>query len=210
MASSTSTDGACSAVERILDTAAALFSAHGFDHVSMSTVAAHAGVSKANVFHHFSTKDTLYTAVLRAACRTSREALEQLAREDGSPRERIRRFAATHLSSLLHNERDARLVQREVMEHGSRDGRRLAEEVFADGFKCLVDLVAEGQRCGEVATAVPPALIATLILSANVFFFQSRDILRHFPQVGFADTPDTYNDMSLDLLLGGCRPKENP
>ncbi|QKT02823.1 TetR/AcrR family transcriptional regulator [Ectothiorhodospiraceae bacterium 2226] len=198
----------CSAVDRILDAACELFSEHGFDHVSMSAVAGRAGVSKANVFHHFSSKDALYIAALRAACRTSREAIERLSQEEGSPRERIRRFAAMHLASLIDNERDARLLQREVMERGHSDGRHLAEDVFADGFARLVELVAEGQRCGELDDAVPPALLATLILSANVFFFQTRDILRHLPRVDFADAPETYNKLSLDLLLGGCRPKE--
>lgn len=200
--------GASSAVERILDAACDLFSEHGYDHVSMSAVAARAGVSKANVFHHFNAKEALYLAALRAACRSSRELLEQLAQEGGSPRERIRRFAAAHLGSLIGNERDARLIQREVFEHGRRDGRRLAEQVFADGFARLVEMVAEGQRCGELDPKVPAALIATLVLGANVFFFQSRDVLRHLPGVAFADSPDTYNNLCLDLLLGGCRPKE--
>ena len=56
------------AIERILEAAESLFSERGFDAVSMSDIAAAAGVCKANVFHHFTSKNELYIAVLRNAC----------------------------------------------------------------------------------------------------------------------------------------------
>ena len=55
--------------DRILRAAETLFAKHGFGAVSMSAIARRAGVSKANVFHHFATKQALYLAVLTAACR---------------------------------------------------------------------------------------------------------------------------------------------
>lgn len=49
---------------KILDTAARLFSAHGYDNTSLAHVAKHASVSKALIFWHFENKESLFEAVL--------------------------------------------------------------------------------------------------------------------------------------------------
>ena len=46
----------------ILDAAVRLFSRHGYDGVSMRSVAREAGVSKSNIYHHFESKEALYLA----------------------------------------------------------------------------------------------------------------------------------------------------
>jgi len=49
---------------RIVDVAHGLFARRGIDGVSIAEIADASGVSKANVMHHFSTKDRLYAACL--------------------------------------------------------------------------------------------------------------------------------------------------
>ena len=49
----------------ILDAAVHLFSEHGYDGVSMRRIAQAAGVSKANIYHHFDSKQALYFAIMR-------------------------------------------------------------------------------------------------------------------------------------------------
>ncbi|HBE91853.1 MAG TPA: TetR/AcrR family transcriptional regulator, partial [Gammaproteobacteria bacterium] len=44
----------------ILDAATRLFAERGFDGVSMRQVSEAAGVSKANIYHHFESKEALY------------------------------------------------------------------------------------------------------------------------------------------------------
>ncbi len=63
-------------VARILAAAEELFSRRGFDAVSMNEIAEAAGVSKANIFHHFESKNALYLAVVRNACSDSVERLQ--------------------------------------------------------------------------------------------------------------------------------------
>ena len=43
----------------ILDAAVRLFSESGYDGVSMRRIAEEAGVSKANIYHHFASKEAL-------------------------------------------------------------------------------------------------------------------------------------------------------
>jgi TetR/AcrR family transcriptional regulator len=46
-------------------------------------------------------------------------------------------------------------------------------------------------------------MVAMLMVGANVFFFQSRDVLRHFPDIGFADDAAAYSRMLTDILVHG-------
>lgn len=52
----------------ILDAAKTLFTANGFDGVSMDQIAAAAGVSKLTVYSHFGDKETLFVASVKAYC----------------------------------------------------------------------------------------------------------------------------------------------
>ena len=52
----------------ILDAAKRMFTAHGFDGVSMDQIAAEAGVSKLTVYSHFGDKEALFGAAIQAKC----------------------------------------------------------------------------------------------------------------------------------------------
>lgn len=190
--------------QAILEVAAGLFSEKGYDATSMSEVARQAGVSKSNVFHHFGSKHALYLGVIREACRDSRENLSHGRTQGQSVAQQLSAFLHYHMDTLLNREQVSRLVLREVMESTPEGGKELAEEVFFDGFTELVNIVREGQESGEFRTDMEPALLAHLIISTNLFFFQSRNVLRHFPPVNFADDPRRFVDMAADILFHGC------
>jgi len=190
--------------QAILDVAASLFSDKGYDSTSMSEVARCAGVSKANVFHHFHSKHELYLEVIREACRDSSEALQQGRDQGGAVSGQLSAFFVHHLESLLRREQVSRLVVREVMESSPEGGKELAEQVFLERFTELVEIVREGQAGGEFRDDLDPALLTYLIIGTNVFFFQSRNVLRHFPHVDFADDPQRFAQMAADLLFHGC------
>src|SRR3989304_9681542 len=86
------------ATARILAAAEALFAKHGFDAVSMNAIAELANVSKANIFHHFSSKKALYLAVLRVACRDSTEHLQELFVETGPLPERLATYTPSSIA----------------------------------------------------------------------------------------------------------------
>ena len=52
----------------VLEAATRMFTAHGFDGVSMDQIAAEAGVSKLTVYSHFGDKDSLFAEAVRAHC----------------------------------------------------------------------------------------------------------------------------------------------
>lgn len=191
------------AVARILAAAETLFAEHGYDRVSMNQIAAAASVSKANVFHHFSSKKELYLAVVRGAC-SAAERLQTLGEPGGPVARRLPDYAEGMLRDMLEHQQIHRLILRELLtERADRFGQDLADRVFGDYFARLVAILRAAQESGELRGSVDPAMVATVLIGANVFFFQSQDVLRHFPDVDFAQDPARYSRMLVDLLLKG-------
>ncbi len=188
---------------RILDAAEELFSEQGYDAVSMSAIAERASVSKANIFHHFKTKHELYLSVLKCACHESSRLLDDMVQAVGGLEGRLCHFIQAHMAHLYEHRRVARLILRELVENGPRRGRELAEGVLGENFTRLVGILREGQTRGELRNDVDQAVVATLLVGANVFFFQSADLLRHMSEAGFADDPTRYTETLCSILLHG-------
>lgn len=187
----------------ILEAAEVLFSERGFDGVSIRAIAEKAKVSKANVFHHFRSKDDLYLAVLRSAATESGKILTTLESVPGDQRGRLREFSDRHLKSILAHPHVMRLILREALEGGSERGKELAEKVVGKSFSRIVDLCREGQKSGELRPELDPALVATLMVASNVFFFEATSVMRHIPEIQFSDDPQGYSAQVTDILLNG-------
>ena len=190
-------------VARILAAAEALFAEHGFDAVSINAIAEAASVSKANVFHHFNSKHALYQAVLRNACDETTQQLKNMVAQSGAVVANLGQFAEKHLESILEHDQFARLILREILSDMPKERLKIAQQVFGENFSELVDILRRGQKRNEFRADVDPALAATLLVGANVFFFQARNVFRHFPEVNFADEPSRYSRMVVDILLRG-------
>ena len=191
---------------RILTVAEALFAKQGFDAVSMNDIAEAAEVSKANVFHHFNSKKDLYLAVVRRACEDASGHLDDLGAEQAPLADRLEAFATAHLQSLLRHEPVTRLMLRELLGGDPRTGQDLAEQVYGEKFARFVAILRAGQKGGQLRADIDPAMVATLILGADVFFFEAHDVLRHFPEVTFARDPAEYSRKLTDILLNGILP----
>lgn len=206
MASNTATHpirSGSSTIARILAAAEALFAEHGFDAVSMSAIAEAASVSKANVFHHFNTKQALYQAVLRQACDITTRQLKHMVAQSGAVAANLGEFAENHLESILEHDQFARLILREILSDMPKERLKIAQQVFGENFSDLVTIIRRGQDHRELRADLDPALVAMLLVGANVFFFQARNVFRHFPEVNFADEPAHYTRMMVDILLRG-------
>lgn len=196
-------------VARILGAARTLFAERGFDATSMHAIAEAAGVSKANIFHHFKNKNALYLAAVRSGCDSFCDEIERLGRDDGPFVERLRRYAGEHLAHILENAPLTRLILRDLLEAGERRGQEFAEQVFGQNFARLVDILRQGQARGELRADIDPALVAILVIGIGLTYFQSREAFRHFPDVDFADRPSDYSRMAMDILLHGLLPRND-
>lgn len=188
--------------KRILEAAADLFSAQGFDAVSVQRIAEKANVCKATVFHHFPNKQALYLAVVKQACFNIGEVLESLSEESCKSVKPLRAFASTHLMHLFEQEHIFRLVLREMTQGNEERGQALAVEVFGDNFSRLMELIRIGQKEGVLRADMEAADAATAIVGLNVFLFESWSVLQHLPGTHFS-SPERSGEKLLRLLLLG-------
>ncbi len=198
---------ASDSVERILAAAEDLFAEHGYDAVSISDIATRADVCKSNVFHHFTSKDELYLAVLNDARQAFFELIDDLHDSAGTLPERLEKFAGSHLQRLIELGKISRLVLRDLLENSPERSKQLAEKVFDNNFSLLVDTLRTSQQRGEIRADINPAMAAVVLISADVFFFQASNVLRHFPDIDFADDGARYSKMLVDILLYGILPR---
>ncbi len=192
-----------SGAQAILIAAEKLFSMKGYELVSINEIANEAGLSKANIFHHFSNKETLYFEVLKKACEVTAENMLKLHVSKGTFEKRITSFMNAHLNSLFDNEQSTLLVLREVQNNGSKRARSLAQNVFGSIFHQFVNILSIAQQNGELKKKIDPALVATLLLSSNINFFQNQSVLKHMPRVEFSENIDLYVKQSMDIFLNG-------
>ncbi len=173
----TPTNGAA----QILAAAEELFATGGYDGVSIQQIARKASVSKANIYHHFTSKEQLYLTVLRRALQEMSALLEQLQQVDGTTGEQLAHFSQAHLRHLNANHHVARLILREILDGDGKRLEALAEQVFGDYFARLKGLLNRGRERGEIRRDIDTDHIAFAIAGLNVFLFQSWPLLRHFP-----------------------------
>lgn len=203
MTSSTS-DKPCATPNRataIVEAAARLFSEQGFDGVSMSAIARAADISKATVFHHFGSKAELYVEVMRHAHETFSRHLHELSADGSQGLEgKFRELAHSHLANILDHERLARLFMRELLAAKPKIENERVSDLFSEEFSRFVQLLRGGQESGCLRPDFNPAAAVSLLVGANLFFFQARDIIRGYPEVDFADEPERYTNAISDLI----------
>lgn len=189
------------AQQDILRAAKDLFAKRGYDAVSMAAIAARAGVSKANIFHHFDNKEGLYFAVIRTAVDRATVHFQRAVALEAEPAVRVESAIRGSLSVLFEDAERARLIFREVLESGASRGEALANGVFGKEFTTLSGLFEDLQKHGRCAPRLPPSFLAFLLVANNVMLFHTRHVLRHLPGGDFADDEEEYIAMLRDVLL---------
>ncbi|MDN5940048.1 MAG: TetR/AcrR family transcriptional regulator [Salinisphaera sp.] len=196
--------------ENILQAAKDLFAERGFDSVSIAHIADQAGSSKANIFHHFGSKDGLYMAVLRQATERATAHFQRAVSLDAPQAERVESAILGSLSVLFEDPERARLIFREVLESNSSRGETLARDVFTEEFTILTRLFADAQQRGVCANPVEPAFLAFLMVASNVMLFHCQNVLRHLPGADFVDDQRRYAGMLRAVLMWVSEPEELP
>ncbi len=134
-----------SAEARIAAAADELFSARGFDAVSMRDVAELAQVKKASVFYHFGNKERLFERVLDRYYEAHAQALRNARLGEGSVAERMHALLDAYMDFMEDHDQYVRLVHIEVAAAGPalpliREGLRklsqLVEDILGDMVPC--------------------------------------------------------------------------
>ncbi len=140
----------------ILDTAAALFAARGFEATSMSSIAGALGVSKALVYHYFESKEELLFEMLLSHCRLLIETANR-AVASGNAEEKLKELIAS-LMQLYMSSRDKHVVLMNCLKALSLEQQaeiKGEEKKIVAIIKGLVGQIKKDSSSGEVsATAM--------------------------------------------------------
>lgn len=179
----------------ILDKSTSLFAEKGYDATSMRDLATAAGVSKALLYHHFSSKEDIYARIAFSATRHLNAFVRTRIPENGSAAEKLRaymgaaaKFYADHRSAWVAASNAFWFdPDRHRMEH------RLARRREFESM--LREIIKEGVQSGEF-NSVDPAMTGRLVLSGINWMHRWHD-----PDKSL--TPEDIVDQYADIILGG-------
>jgi AcrR family transcriptional regulator len=159
----------------LFEAAAEEFAARGFDAAGVDRIAARAGVNKAMIYYHYSSKRGLYVAVLRDVFRSVGERARAVADGPGTAREKLDTWIATIVDAASVRPWFPPIMLREL----ASGAPRFDPETFALMNAVLVavrDILAAGQREG-VFREVDPLLTHLTIMPPVLIFFARQRVL---------------------------------
>jgi TetR/AcrR family transcriptional regulator len=192
---------------RILCAAAELFARQGYAGTSIADVARAAEVSKATVFHHFRSKQALYTALLETSLGDFVTEFGPLIAPGESLGDALERFTRTHQARLRDHAGIAQLFLREMLDPLPEVAEALASGVMSENAAWLLESLKEAQRAGRIRADADCGLAAFLLISSSWFRFQAQAYRPYMKPTEFARTPESFAKGVADLLLNGLLPR---
>ncbi|GAB4286913.1 MAG: TetR/AcrR family transcriptional regulator [Roseovarius sp.] len=182
---------------QILKSAARVFAAEGFDRASMTQLARACGISKANVYHYYDSKDALLFDILETYLRGLRDRICGLALAGLTPEERLR-VTLREILIAYQGSDDEHRVQMAGLDRLPEAQRRLLRGYQGDLVRHLSAILA---ALAPAALAHDPARLRAVTMS--VFGMLNW----HFMWTRGADARarEEYAALVADLTLGGIR-----
>ena len=148
--------------ERILEAAERVFADHGFYNAKVSEIARHAGVADGTIYLYFKSKDDLLITLFESRMeRVCADLVEAVGAAQGAPA-KLGAFIRTYLEMVKRNPKVAEVLTIELRQ-SSKFMKEYANPRFADLLKIVGQVVADGQRAGELDDTVPAPLAARMV-----------------------------------------------
>lgn len=138
--------------EQILFAALQVFARRGFTAAKISDIAAGAGLSHGLVYHYFSSKDEIFTELVKRALEGSNMVTAYAAQQPGSPWEQLRWLTETILSvtkgeSAFYNLIVLQAVTSDAVPAAVKDLMATQSQIAT---RELTKLLIAGQKAGQV------------------------------------------------------------
>lgn len=132
-----------------------LFATHGYEGVSLQSIADSVGVAKQTLLYHYPSKDVLRRAVIENVLDHWRRTLPAMLQAVTSGRRRFNALTE-ELVRFFDSDRDrARLLARELLDNPS-DTKRLLIESLRPWILLVAEYIREGQKIGLIRGTVDP------------------------------------------------------
>jgi TetR/AcrR family transcriptional regulator len=164
--------------DAVFDAASAMFSARGFDGVSMDDIAKSAGVNKAMIYYHHADKLALYRAVIGSGLQAMGETIAQIVQTPMGAPEKLDRFIEAFVRMTEVRPWMPTMMLREMAEGAPHlDADTLAHmRGLVEGFGAIL---VQGQRAGQFRDVNP--LLAYFSIVAPIIFNTARERVAQQP-----------------------------
>ncbi|MBN2361530.1 MAG: TetR/AcrR family transcriptional regulator [Deltaproteobacteria bacterium] len=136
--------------KQILDAAMECFARQGYDGVSTAAIAKAAGVSQGIIFHHFSTKEGLFSAIVRTGVDAFKECVARAEQSQLSPVERIQFLIRLVGEMTLTYPHRTDIILRQVFSM-RLDLEKIEGYGFMEVISAIRDAFEEGKQSGAFA-----------------------------------------------------------
>jgi AcrR family transcriptional regulator len=154
----------------ILDAAEPLFAQQGFAATTIKQIGAAAGVNPALIYYWFGSKEELYRRLLHRLFSTLVARGSEGLAASSSPGEAVRALLGVQSEVLSSHPSIARLMAREMADHGAAHAQEGIAQLAATVFARLCALIQEGQRAGVFRADLDPRFAAISAVSLIPYF----------------------------------------
>lgn len=180
--------------EHILDTAERIFAEFGYEGASTRLLAKEAGVNMAMLNYYFGSKDGLLQAVFERRSASTRQALQEVIKTNGSAWEKLFAVVDLYLEKVLTNKRFHRLIHREIsLLQRTELANSILDALFrnVNSFKEIIEQgIAEG-----TFREVDVELTIASIFGTKYYLINSREIASRLLQMDISDPQVLENEL---------------
>tara|TARA_B110000014_G_scaffold83245_1_gene57014 strand:+ start:648 stop:1241 length:594 start_codon:yes stop_codon:yes gene_type:complete len=190
-------------IDLIYRTAGKLFADKGFGSVSMGEIAEKCKMSKANLYHHFSSKNDLYEKIILRALQNTSDILDKAEQIDDNYVNKIKFTAKEHLNQLILNSQEYKLLARESSDLGNKDRTPFSIGLFQQNLSQMINLIEQAKKNKEIIEQCDSRILAFQLISPNFSYLVFQ---RLFTQI-FEELDDTnyehFSETLTENLLNG-------
>lgn len=188
----------------ILDAAVEEFALHGLANARIETIAANTGVTKAMIYYYFKSKEGLYLAVLERGFTSYMRPLQELSLDSLSPKIALEQFVRCLLSNLVKNPNWALIMCYEALQNQGE----YYKQINIHSIDEILIAILERGVADNTFRSLEPRMTANDIIGICVFYFLSREGLRHlFPgkKMFGKQMLELHVQQSIELIMAGVR-----
>lgn len=151
--------------ERILDAAVAVFAKTGFHSTRVADVAKAAGVADGTIYLYFASKEDLLVKLFEDRVERLLAHLRAELPKEKTATGKLRRVIELQLG-ILESERELAEVLTIILRQSTTLMKERAAPKFGEYIDSIADVVAKGQKSGELRSNVSPHTVARAIFGA--------------------------------------------
>ena len=151
-------------MDRLLDTAAALFWEKGYAATTTREIAAAVGIQQASLYHHVASKEELLHQICMSSLQEFRIEVQAAVNRAASPPDRIGLLIRAHVTTLLrHQKRNATmLTEMRSLSRRHREDVLALREAYARFVRSTFE---DAQAAGRIRSDIPAKYLCLALLN---------------------------------------------